>query len=303
MSIEKEPKKKAPWPPEPSNDKFYRWPKPYRVGQEGGESWFTIAKKFGIDAKDLVSYNFRTNDPNEINWYLANYVGAPAPRSGEKYYSFFGAKYDESKKTGVIFIPWYGVPSADYGNRWGNQIVSNYSESKLKASHGLCYEVVYKRVREAAAQVNARLPIFDNTSDFSRIWGSLIAPKRSWLALPEEYRGMGAAGALAYWGLGTLVDKDGVWGGQLKPGAVMQLWEVSSDFDRAKRGDPVVASGHSIIFLNYVYAGAAVKALTYADQGSGLRYTLERGDYAYWVGCNLTWGGRAPNEVRYGPNP
>jgi hypothetical protein len=64
-----------------------------------------IGKKHSIHGADLVQYNFLTKDSSEINWYLANYVGCPAPKPGQKYDEFLGALYDETKNTGVIFIP------------------------------------------------------------------------------------------------------------------------------------------------------------------------------------------------------
>jgi hypothetical protein len=41
--------------------------------------------------------------------------------------------------------------------------------------------------------------------------------------LPEEYRTKGAAGAMASAKLGTIVEADGIWGGMLEPGAVVQV--------------------------------------------------------------------------------
>jgi hypothetical protein len=82
MAIDiKEPAVKAPWPPREENDPLYRYPKPCPVGRAKGENFFTIAKKHKIGASDLVTYNFRTKNSGEINWYLANYVGSVRPRN------------------------------------------------------------------------------------------------------------------------------------------------------------------------------------------------------------------------------
>src|SRR5262245_55534106 len=109
MAIDiKEPAVKAPWPPKEENDPLYRYPKPYPVGRAKGESFFTIAKKHHLGASDLVHYNFRTRNSSEINWYLANYVGCPTPKHGQRYYELAGASYDPVKNTGVIFIPMHG---------------------------------------------------------------------------------------------------------------------------------------------------------------------------------------------------
>jgi hypothetical protein len=287
MSLLKEPAIKAPWPPAPANDKFYRWPARYPVGKEKGESFTTIAKKNGVGASELVYYNFLTKDPKEINWYLANYVACPAPGSSQKYYNFEGAVQDEKKNTGFIFIPKFGSQISDYLNRLGNRIVDNYNQSTKKEPGGLCYEACYARVKEAAKQVAVAVPAFDNKSAFSRLWGSLIYPKKTWLELPEEYRGKGAPGAMASVGLGTLVYSDGIWAGNLKSGAVIQVWRVASDFYLVKDGDSPTSYGHSFLFLNYVYSGSAISAIAIADQGFQNGKPLTKGAYGYWVGANL----------------
>ena len=152
------------------------------------------------------------------------------------------------------------------------------------------------------------MPPLDRTSVFGRLWGSYIDPKKTWLDLPEFYRGKGAAGAMAYEGLGRLVDSNGIWRGDLEPGAVIQTWHDAADVDRVRDGDLPVSYGHSFIFLNYVYTGSAISGIAMADQGYQNSAPLAQGDYGFWVGANL---GRAramgppkdPNVVRYGPNP
>jgi len=289
MSIVKTPAKKAPWPPVQANDKFYRYPRPYPVGKEKGETFASIAKKQSIDGADLVHYNFLTKDGEEINWYLANYVGCPAPKAGQKYYEFLGAVFDAKKNTGVIFIPTFGKEGADYLNRFGAKVVENYNSSTNKKPGGLCYEASYARVKEAGKSIGAVPPDLDRTSTFGRLWGSHIKPKESWLKLPEEFRGKGAAGAMAWAKLGTLVEMDGIWRGELKPGAVIQVWKSPGDFERVKKGDEVVdhSWGHSFLFLNYVYSGSSITGMAIADQGFENEDPLAKGDYSYWVGANL----------------
>ncbi|MGS0528025.1 hypothetical protein ACU8V7_25355 [Zobellia nedashkovskayae] len=57
-----------------------------------------------------------------------------------------------------------------------------------------------------------------------------------WRTLPEEYRGKGNAGAIAYAGMGTLVDSSGIWSGQLRPGALMQVWRYKEDYEKVVQG-------------------------------------------------------------------
>lgn len=293
MTLEmKEPATKASWPPLRSEDPqlLYRYPEPYPVGKEKGESFFTIAKKKAVKPSDLVAYNFHTEDATEINWYLANYVGSPAPKPGQKYYTFEGAVYDDKKNTGVIFIPRFGEPVADPSNRLGQKVVENYNKSNNKRPGGRCYEAGYARVKEASRQLGAAaLPgTLENNNKFGRLWGSLIQFKNRWLKLPEEYRGKGAAGAMAWAGRGTLVEMEDIWAGKLKPGAVIQTWTNRDDFDRVQAGGSATDSGHSFIFLNYIYDGSAITGMAVADQGNKDLKPLVQGVYGYWVGANLS---------------
>jgi len=116
-----------------------------------------------------------------------------------------------------------------------------------------------------------------------------VAPQKTWRDLPEEYRGKGAAGAMAWAGLGTLVESDGIWGGLLKPGAVVQVWKHPDDFERVKSGNAVVdgSYGHSFIFLHYTYVGSTIDGMVIADQGYQNSRPVARGEYAYWIAANL----------------
>ncbi len=62
MAIEKQPTKPV--------SKTFRPPssKPYRV--KDGDSWGVVARKHGLGLWDLIRYNFKTDKPPEVNWYL-----------------------------------------------------------------------------------------------------------------------------------------------------------------------------------------------------------------------------------------
>jgi hypothetical protein len=189
MAIDiKEPAVKAPWPPTEENDPLYRYPKPYPVGRAKGESFFTIAKKHHLGASDLVNYNFRTKNSSEINWYLANYVGCPTPKHGQRYYELAGASYDPLKNTGVIFIPMHGETTSNALNRFGEKLVENYNNTTNKEPGGLCYETCYNRVKVGARAVGVTIPAWNNGSTFSIIWGTLIAQK-GWEDVPGRVQG------------------------------------------------------------------------------------------------------------------
>lgn len=85
--------------------------------------------------------------------------------------------------------------------------------------------------------------------------------------------GYGVGGALAHGGEGDLVDNDGVWNGDLKPGAAIQVWHSTNEANITEGG------GHSQIFLNYTYdASGEINGLEVFDN-SGEVETLSRAIY------------------------
>ena len=295
MAIDiKEPAARAPWPPKAENDPLYRYPKPYPVGRAKGENFFTIARKHHLGAGDLVNYNFQTKDSGEINWYLANYIGCPTPKHGQRYYEFAGATYDPLKNKGVIFIPMYGETTSNALNRFGDKIVENYNNSRDKKPDDLCYENCYNRVKVAARAVGVTIPARHDTSQFGIIWGTLIHQK-GWKDVPDEYKGRGAAGAMVNAGLATLVDQQSIWRGDLEPGAVIQVWKSEAEFEKAKNGQE--AFGHSFIFLNYIYSGSATTGMAIADQGYESGKPLSKSTWGVWIGANLFKKADTPASV------
>ncbi|WP_372894707.1 LysM peptidoglycan-binding domain-containing protein [Stieleria sp.] len=289
MATIQEPARKAPWPPAPTTD---QQPVPYQVGQKEGETFASIAKDHGLDAKELIRFNFGTLKSAEINWYLVNYVQCPRPSRGQKYVHFRGATYDAAKKSGMIFLP-TGAPQPQ-GNGFGNKVVELYNalSNSEKYPNGLCYQIAYNRVKAAAIQVGVALPSLSSRTSFGRLWGSFINTKtNSWFNLPEKYRGKGAAGAMAYAKLGTLVEQQGIWAGNLKPGAVIQTWSTKSNYELVRDNKRPRGIGHSFIFLRYSTSGGNIVGMHIADQGYQGRNVLSRGHWGYWVGANLVKGG------------
>jgi hypothetical protein len=301
MSIEKKPAKETPWPPLAADDELHRYPEPYRLGQaknkDRKENWASIAQDHALKAADLVKYNFHTREAKVINWYLAHYVGCTVLTPDRQNYTFEGVVYDEAKKRGVIFIPRYGNSVKPSGNGLGDQVVDNYNKSTDKEPGGKCHRTCYARVREATGQIGGRkLPEInwddkDNLDDFAILWSSHIGDGKRWRTLPEKYRGKGAAGAMAWKGLGTLVEGPDIWAGKLKPGAVIQAWVDAKDHDKVRDGKPDGVSGHSFIFLHYVKSGSSITGMVIADQGYQNGAPLKRSDYGYWVGANINGNG------------
>lgn len=289
MAREDEPKVKAPWPPQRAGDSNYRWPDPYRVGRRHGESLASIARRFGLTAADLLEYNFRTTREYEVNWYLLNYVKCRKPKRNQRYYALSGAKYVEGGTSGVIYIPRWGEPTTDPANRLGEQVVKDYNASQLKKPGGLCYVACHARVA-AAVRRGGGTPLdpLSPTTTFGRLWGSINKPLDSWLEIDESYRGKGAAGAMAWADLGTLVDESEIWRGALLPGAVIQVWGSADTYEKVRDGE-AADIGHSFIHLNYVYEGGAIIGMAVADQSYyGVDELATRTGWGWWVGANLS---------------
>ena len=65
MPLETEPKIKVP--------KNYVPPNSERYKVTDGDSWEKIAKQMSMNTWDLIVFNFKTKDPQEVNWYLHHY--------------------------------------------------------------------------------------------------------------------------------------------------------------------------------------------------------------------------------------
>ena len=66
------------------------------------ESWETLAKEYGIDAKKIIEFNFKTSDPRQVNWYLGNpdYVGCTKlTRDGNNW------MFSNAANPGFVYIP------------------------------------------------------------------------------------------------------------------------------------------------------------------------------------------------------
>ena len=92
MPIEKEPVNKVA--------KNYVPPNSTRYKVKDGDSWVSLARKHGLDPWALIESNFKTRSPNEVNWYLREYVGCNVPTSDGKNWRF-----STSASPGMISIP------------------------------------------------------------------------------------------------------------------------------------------------------------------------------------------------------
>lgn len=65
-----------------------------------GEDWASIASQYNVKVNDLIYFNFHTNDPDEVNWYLRRTVGCNVSNNGGVDWAF-----SSSADPGVIYIP------------------------------------------------------------------------------------------------------------------------------------------------------------------------------------------------------
>lgn len=183
------------------------------------------------------------------------------------------------------------------------KIVENYLNSANKEPDGHCLEVSKIRFETAYKQVHGHspyqdLPVSMGTKSltpkqvFNLLYASASVTGQAWRSLPEEYRGKGNAGAIAYAGMGALIDSTGIWTGRLRPGALMQVWHFKKDYEQVVQGvdvkklDPY---GHSFIFISYVRdENKTIIGLQIADQGFQSYRPLLPRDYEVWWGVNLS---------------
>ena len=93
LRTEKPPAKEAPFPPAGGIG--------YKV--KDGETWGSVANMFGLDVKKLIRFNFQTDDPGEVNWYLRVKVGCHL-------HDAINWKFSDDATPGYIYHP--SAPSA-----------------------------------------------------------------------------------------------------------------------------------------------------------------------------------------------
>jgi hypothetical protein len=78
----------------------YHPPNTIRHRVKNGETWATIAKKYKIHPGELIELNFKTVDPQEVNWYMREYVGCSRLTADKMHYVF-----SSNDKPGIIHAP------------------------------------------------------------------------------------------------------------------------------------------------------------------------------------------------------
>ncbi len=184
-----------------------------------------------------------------------------------------------------------------------DKIIENYVNSKNKEPGGHCLTVSKRRIEKAYEDVHGHSVYEDLPNSmatryytprevFDYLYVSASGAHKGWRSLPKKYRGKGNAGAIAYAGMGALVDWFGIWSGKLRPGAPMQVWKHRKDYEKVVRGirnknfDPF---GHSFIFMGYIHDEKnEIIGIRIADQGYQSYRPLLPNDYEVWWAVNLT---------------
>jgi hypothetical protein len=92
MPIEKAPKLPLPAAYVPSGGVAYK--------VKDNDSWVSIAKRQGVDVWNLIEFNFKTRNPDEVNWYLRHRVGCKKTTADGKNWMF-----SSDAKPGIIHLP------------------------------------------------------------------------------------------------------------------------------------------------------------------------------------------------------
>lgn len=184
-----------------------------------------------------------------------------------------------------------------------DKIVENYLYSENKEPSGHCLSVSKGRFEQAYEEIYGHL-LYQDLPDsmaskfynpkqvFNMLYDSASDTYEGWRSLPKTYRGKGNAGAIAYAGMGTLVDSLGIWSGQLRPGALMQVWRYKEDYEKVVKGVNVKkldSYGHSFIFISYVCNEKnEIIGLKIADQGFQSSRPIKPRYYQVWWAVNLS---------------
>ena len=100
------PIERAPRNPLPQN---YRPPggTPYPI--KAGDNWWSVAKLAKVDVWALIEFNFRTRNPDEVNWYMRRNIGCRKATADGKNYVF-----SAPMTPGIIYLPAAGKKGVNY---------------------------------------------------------------------------------------------------------------------------------------------------------------------------------------------
>jgi hypothetical protein len=73
-----------------------------------GDDWASVAAQYNVNVNDLIYFNFHTNVPEEVNWYLRRNTGCNVSNDGGLNWAF-----SSSADPGLIYIPVSGIFNMD----------------------------------------------------------------------------------------------------------------------------------------------------------------------------------------------
>src|SRR5438034_7620361 len=65
-----------------------------------GEDWASVAAQYNVKVDDLIYFNFHTNVPEEVNWYLRRNTGCNVSNDGGLNWAF-----SSNADPGLVYIP------------------------------------------------------------------------------------------------------------------------------------------------------------------------------------------------------
>jgi len=64
------------------------------------DTWISVGRQYNVDVKKLIWFNFQTENPDEVNWYLRRNVGCNVPTPNGRNWMF-----SDSASPGFIYLP------------------------------------------------------------------------------------------------------------------------------------------------------------------------------------------------------
>lgn len=189
----------------------------------------------------------------------------------------------------------------------GKQL-ADYSEKDTTQKDMSCYDAVYNRLKHIFDLNKKILPKLGGEkipTKFTLLWRSNVDKVEEWKALDRTYKACGPPGAMVEAGLATLVNHKEIWNGDLKPGALVQVWDskvgtqpAGNKQDGIKVFNNLIAGkamkdtelwGHAFIFLRYVRdTDGKITGMHIADQGTGWdERDVNEATFGLWIGANL----------------
>ncbi|NLD95000.1 MAG: hypothetical protein GX639_20280 [Fibrobacter sp.] len=125
---------------------------------------------------------------------------------------------------------------------------------------GVCYATSASRAQRAYIDITGS-GVIDLTVSNKNVDHRIASTQGGYV----PFMGYGAGGPFARHGYGQTVDNKEVWNGDLKRGALLQIWHS------ADAGNLFESGGHSVIFRNYLYDdNGIIDAIEYTDYHGGI---------------------------------